>query len=1656
MGGKSGSDRPVTIGYQYFLSMHLALCHGPVDSINTIKAGDIAVVWKSGQDSWVPDSGLYTTKITSNGSFSFNKPDLFGGKLKEGGAVGSCLALMGGPTQLPNEWLRTALGGPTALPAFRGITSIVWQDIFYGSNSAIPKPWQVHTTRIPLKFLTGVEATALGTALYADILGEANPAFIVAECLIDSVWGLGYAWADLNLASFATAAAILHAEGFGLSALWESSSTTEDFLNLIMQHCSGTLYVAPDTGQFTFKLIRKDYNVLSLFVANETNVVDMSDMTRTGTAELVNQVTVKWVDVNTGNWNSLTVNNPAVRELQKSIVAVTREYVAVTSSTLAKTIALRDISVMSQPLASVKLIMNRTASHLSIGDVIEWVWPDLGIGVNGSQGMLLRIVSIGYGLLDSSEITLDCIEDIFGANHVNYSTPNDTAWVDPTPNAAVVPAQRSFNPTYMDVLQHLRFEGNSITDLTPDRGFNILLASQPSRMATNYELWVDRGTASYAYNKLTTFNPYAKITTTVSPADFSTFAIYGSLSPDWIKVGQYAICGEEWMYVSAVSTSAVGVTTLTCTRGIIDTTPGFLYADADIWFYDKSQTADYKDFVTGTIVHSKALTRTSLGLLPLVEAPVSTNTIDARWMRPYPPANLKINGSRFPATVTGDVSLTWSYRNRTLQELTVLGQNESATISDEVGTTYTVRIISPTDVVLKTYEGIVGNIFIYSQTQAIADGANGSFYIGIVAVRNGLASQMAHFSAIQSTGFVSQANLVDGLGLSVYDSTGGLVTTVDAAGVGYSANAALSDAAGSAILDAASGAVTTSDTTFVSTDLSLRFPPFGAYTPSILAVADHIIVTSINAIGDAGVGFSGKDAIIYWTDNHVALFTAPTKFSVEEQHGWLKDYEVVISKDGVVRRTEYVLIPEYTYTYDKNVADGLTRRFTVTIRIRNDLGIFSPGLSASMENPAAVFSQITFMPKSSSGALLVHAVSTDPQLRYTKVYASKTSGFIPSDINLAYQGADTIMTVPTPGGGVWFIKLMAVDDFGEFGAIVSAELTPDVIPPGPPTQLTVKPMIRSVLLQWMNPSDVDFDHVEIFMGLDSNFSGNGVNGSAAGKVGNSTSDSYTITGLPVSMVTRYFWVRAVDKTGNISAFNTVVGTSGTTLEEADFMVALLAGKLSESALTTALGTRLNLIDGAASVAGSVANQVAAEAAARGTAISNERTVWQAADSQLAQSISLITASSSTGFDAGQTWYFDATVEGWTAAGATQAWSAGYVNVTATGSTPQFTSPAALSVVGTQYNIVKIRVKRLAGTGWIGNLFYSTSGHGLTAPYGKNVPVPAVFGVGDIAIIDFDMSLVTDWTSNIITQIRLDLGSTGDIFAVDWVAIGRNAPASAVAGLSVEQTARISGDAATLASATALNTTLSAQVNDVTTGLPATRSTLVALSTTVSNLSTSTSSSISSLSAQLNTPGTGLVASVAAITTAQQAMVTPATVQATVDTSVASSVPAAVNTALANSTTLGASVTAAVAASTIVAQHTSSINGLSGQYTVKIDNNGYVAGYGLASIAADPTAVPSSAFKIRADQFTIGNPSGPGVAPVTPFMVITTPTVINGSNFAPGTYINNAMIANLKAGQISTTDLSSINSNLGTIVAGVLRSADGLFVIDLNQKFISIQ
>ncbi|MBD0765088.1 phage tail protein [Neisseria sp. RH3002v2f] len=161
----------------------------------------------------------------------------------------------------------------------------------------------------------------------------------------------------------------------------------------------------------------------------------------------------------------------------------------------------------------------------------------------------------------------------------------------------------------------------------------------------------------------------------------------------------------------------------------------------------------------------------------------------------------------------------------------------------------------------------------------------------------------------------------------------------------------------------------------------------------------------------------------------------------------------------------------------------------------------------------------------------------------------------------------------------------------------------------------------------------------------------------------------------------------------------------------------------------------------------------------------------------------------------------------------------------------------------------------------------------------------------------------------------------------------------------------------------------------------------------------------------------------------------------------------------------------------VQTHARSINGLEAQYTVKVDVNGRVAGFGLATTPKNGT--PESKFIVNADRFGIG---ATGKADVFPFVVDTQKNrvgvngelVVNGKAIVDklnagdihGDKITaNTLDANrLKAGSVTAreigansvtadkmnvTSLSAVSSNLGSITGGSLSIGDGKFSVTEN-------
>ena len=142
--------------------------------------------------------------------------------------------------------------------------------------------------------------------------------------------------------------------------------------------------------------------------------------------------------------------------------------------------------------------------------------------------------------------------------------------------------------------------------------------------------------------------------------------------------------------------------------------------------------------------------------------------------------------------------------------------------------------------------------------------------------------------------------------------------------------------------------------------------------------------------------------------------------------------------------------------------------------------------------------------------------------------------------------------------------------------------------------------------------------------------------------------------------------------------------------------------------------------------------------------------------------------------------------------------------------------------------------------------------------------------------------------------------------------------------------------------------------------------------------------------------------------------------------------ASADTALSQSIST-VSTTVAGNTSSISTQATS-INGLSGQYTVKIDLNGAVAGYGLASTTTAAGNIVSE-FVVNADRFAIMRGGSNTATATVPFVVQASATTLNGESVPAGVYMADAFIKN---GSIANAKIGTLNAD--KITAGSIAAA----------------
>ena len=344
----------------------------------------------------------------------------------------------------------------------------------------------------------------------------------------------------------------------------------------------------------------------------------------------------------------------------------------------------------------------------------------------------------------------------------------------------------------------------------------------------------------------------------------------------------------------------------------------------------------------------------------------------------------------------------------------------------------------------------------------------------------------------------------------------------------------------------------------------------------------------------------------------------------------------------------------------------------------------------------------------------------------------------------------------------------------------------------------------------------------------------------------------------------------------------------------------------------------------------------------------------------------------------------------------------------------------------------------------------------------------------------ESSLVTEQTTRASADTALASRATALEATVNS---GTDCNTALKARIASEETARASADTALASRATALEAT----VNSGTDGNTALKARIVSEETARASGDSANASSITAVQARLDSGGDISNAIVLSQTTASTGVTNAATAQTTANSKVKTffqtSSPTASTTGDlwvdtddnnhiyrwsgsawsdahdARITSTASQVTTIQTTvdghTTSIATNATSIDGVKAQYTVKIDNNGVMSGYGLSSDLIAGTGVLSK-FIASVDQFAVVAPNRTaGQLNSVPFAVLRTSQTINGVSFAPGVYIDgasintgtigNTQIANAAIDTAKIADASIVTAKIGDAqitdakISGVIQS-----------------
>src|SRR5690606_24628752 len=376
----------------------------------------------------------------------------------------------------------------------------------------------------------------------------------------------------------------------------------------------------------------------------------------------------------------------------------------VLDESLALRLAGRNLDARATPLKRHALKVTRVAYRARPGQKARLQLPKRGIA-----DMVVVLGDISRGTLRSGGIALTAVQDVAKMPDATYVVGEPGVDTAPPQAALPSPAQLGYELAYRDLAQVL-----SDADLAYQpvgAGYAALVAQAPAS-SVDYLLFSRQGAAEFAEAVQASWCPTATVVEGSAADDPAggllreEFTLAAASGLSGVEVGSGCLWGAEYCLVKAID-PATG--SITLGRGCVDTLPSPHAPGERIWFVDGFEAIDPVEYSAGQPVDLRAVTRASSDQLQVSAAPTSSVVMASRAARPYPPANVRLNGEYFPEQLTGTVTVQLSHRNRVAQGESILDYT-AAGPALEAGATYTLETYDTrTDALLWSEPGITAD-----------------------------------------------------------------------------------------------------------------------------------------------------------------------------------------------------------------------------------------------------------------------------------------------------------------------------------------------------------------------------------------------------------------------------------------------------------------------------------------------------------------------------------------------------------------------------------------------------------------------------------------------------------------------------------------------------------------------------------------------------------------------------------------------------------------------------------------------------------------------------------------------------------------------------------------------------------------------------------